>query len=160
MTEEKKKSIRKKIMVTEIVSAVLLSAYLVYEAAIKNSGQLPFRIFAVLLIGGYVFFNDFLEPYLTKMFEEMNEFRKEAYKKYVLWELLSMGGLLAFALTFTAETSMGTYLGAAAYILGLKQKRTYLGAYRGEVTEADVEAAKKGTADEIPEKIMTESDDE
>lgn len=142
MTEEKKSQIRKRITFLEILLAAVLLLYLVYGMVTKNSSQMIFNVLAVLVITVYVILNDFAEPYFTGVFTTMNEFGKEAYKKYLLWDIASMAGLLFFVLTFTEEGSIMTYLGLVVYFIGTKQKRPYQSAYLGDVTEEDVEAAK------------------
>ena len=147
MTEEKKSKIRKTITMVELLLAALLVAYLVYGIVTKSSNALIFNGLAIFVVVAYVVLNDFVEPYLTEVFVNMNDFRKEAYKKYLLWDAASMAGLLFFVLNFSQEGSMMLYIGLALYFVGTKQKRPYQSAYLGDVTEADVEAAKAAAAD-------------
>lgn len=142
MTEEKKSQIKKRITFLEILLAAVLLLYLVYGIVTKNSNQLLFNVLAAVVIVGYVALNDFAEPYFTEVFVNMNEFAREAYKKYLLWDIVSMAGLLLFVLTFTEDGSVMVYLGLVVYFIGTKQKRPYQSAYLGDVTEEDVEAAK------------------
>ena len=79
--------------------------------------------------------------------QAMDEFRKEAYKKYLLWDIASMAGLLFFVPNFSQEGSMMLYIGLVLYFIGSKQKGPYRAAYLGDVTKEDVEAA-KAAADE------------
>ena len=143
MTEEKKSQIRKRITVIEVALAAVLVVYLLYEVATKNNNQMIFNALAVFVIIAYLVLNDFVEPYFTKVFVNMNNFRKEAYKKYLLWDVASMAGLLGFVLTFSEDGSLIVYLGLVLYFIGSKQKRPYQAAYLGDVTEEDVEAAKR-----------------
>lgn len=148
MTEEKKGQIRKGIAAVEIALAAILLIYLVYGIATKNSNQLIFNILATVLVVVSLVLNDIVEPYLTKEFQEMDSFRREAYKKYVLWDAASWAGLLIFVLTFGSEDSTFMIVGVGAYVIATRQKREYRAAYMGEVTKADVEAAKADVVDE------------
>lgn len=155
MTEEKKSAIRKKIALAEVLFAAVLLVYLIYGFATKTSNSTIFRVLASILVLGCLVLNDVVEPYLTKVFEEMDDFRKNAYHSYLFWDVISAVGLLVFALTFSAEFDMTVYIGLAAYFVGSKKKREYRGAYLGEVTAEDVEAAKQsiieGEAKELTE---------
>lgn len=147
MTEEKKSQIRKRIAAVEIVLAAVLLIYLVYGIVTKNSNQMVFNILATILVVVAFVLTDVVEPYLTKVFEEMDEFRKEAYKKYVLWDAASWAGLMIFVLTFGSEDSTFMIVGVGIYVIATRQKREYRSAYLGEVTKADVEAAKAAVVD-------------
>ena len=147
MTEEKKSKIRKTITMTELLLAALLVVYLLYGIVTKNSNTLIFNGLAIFVVAAYVILNDFVEPYLTKAFVNMDDFRKDAYKKYLMWDVASMAGLLFFVLNFSQEGSLMLYIGLALYFVGTKQKRPYQSAYLGDVTKADVEAAKAAVAD-------------
>lgn len=147
MTEEKKTQIRKLISMIEIAMAAALVIYLIYGIAAKNTNTLVFNVIAVVLVVAFVILNDFIEPYLTKVFEKMDDFRKNAYRTYLMWDVASMAGLLFFVLNFTAESNLMIYLGLVLYFIGTKQKRSYQAAYMGEVTKADVEAAKAAVVD-------------
>ena len=82
MTEEKKSQIRKRITAVEIALAVTLVLYVVYGIVTKNSNTVIFNALAIFVVAAYVVLNDLVEPYLTEVFVNMDEFRKEAYKKY------------------------------------------------------------------------------
>ncbi len=142
MTKEKKAQIRKTITIIEVVLLAVMVGYLVYGLITKNNNPTIFNILAVTVVVGYLVLNDIVEPYLTEVFKDMDSFRKDAYKKYVLWDVVSMAGLVYFVLNFTQEGNMLIYAGVLAYFLGSKKKRTYQGAYLGTVTKDDVEAAK------------------
>ena len=147
MTEQKKSQIRKTISVVEVVLAAIMIGYLFYGIATKNLNSMISNVLAIVVVVTCVVLNDFVEPYLTEVFVNMDEFKKEAYKKYVLWDVASMAGLLFFVLSFAEEGSMMGYLGIALYFVGSKQKRPYQSAYLGDVTKEDVEAAKKAAED-------------
>ncbi len=147
MTEEKKSQIRKTITLVELVLAAILVVYLVYGIATKNSNELIFNALAIFVVVAYVVLNDLVEPYLTEVFVNMDDFRKDAYKKYLMWDVASMAGLLFFVLNFSQEGSMMLYLGLVLYFIGTKQKRPYQSAYLGDVTKEDVEAAKAAVVD-------------
>lgn len=153
MTEEKKSQIRKKITAVEIVFAALLFIYLIYGIVTKNTNMTLFNGLAIFVVVAYVVLNDFVEPYLTEVFLNMDEFRKEAYKKYMLWDVASMAGLLFFVLNFTEEGNMMIYIGLVLYFIGSKQKNVYRSAYQGDVTKEDVEAAKAAAVDAEAVKI-------
>ena len=153
MTPEKKAQIRKVITIIEIALMAVLIAYLAYGIITKNPDQPLFNALAIFVIAAYLILNDFLEPYLTKLLEEMDSFRKEAYKKYVLWDIASMGGILLFALNFSKVGSAMTYVGLGLYLIGNKQKNIYRPAYLGKVTKEDVEAAKAAVVDAEAVKI-------
>lgn len=148
MTEEKKSQIRKKVSIVEIAMAAVLIGYLVYGIAVKNTNTTVFNILAVVIMIGFVVLNDFVEPYLTKTFENMDKFRKDAYKSYLMWDLASKAGLLFFVLTFTVSGSIMIYLGLVLYFIGTKQKRSFQSAFWGDVTKEEVEAAKSEEAEE------------
>ena len=143
MTEEKKSQIRKTISVIEVVLAGIMIGYLVYGVAAKNLNTMLNNIIAIGVVAACVVLNDFVEPYLTEVFVNMDDFRKEAYKKYLFWDIASMAGILVFVLKFAEESSFAAYLGLALYFVGSKQKRPYQSAYLGDVTKEDVEAAKE-----------------
>ena len=147
MTEEKKSKIRKKVTAVQLVLAALLVVYVVYGIVTKNSNAMIFNALAIFVVVAYVVLNDVVEPYLTEVFVNMNEFRKNAYKKYLMWDVASMAGLLLFVLNFSQEGTFTIYIGLALYFVGTKQKRPYQSAYLGDVTEADVEAAKAAVTD-------------
>lgn len=148
MTEEKKSQIRKKVSLIEIAMAAVLIGYLVYGLAVKNTNTTVFNILAVVIMIGFVVLNDFVEPYLTKTFENMDTFRKDAYKSYLMWDLASKAGLLFFVLTFTVSGSIMIYLGLVLYFIGTKQKRSFQSAFWGDVTKEEVEAAKSEETEE------------
>lgn len=154
MTEEKKSQIRKTITVVELILAAILVAYLVYGIATKNSNELIFNALAIFVVVTYVVLNDLVEPYLTEVFVNMDDFRKDAYKKYLMWDVASMAGLLFFVLNFSQEGSMMLYIGLVLYFIGSKQKRPYQSAYLGDVTKEDVEAAKAAVVDVEAEDVQ------
>ena len=143
MTEEKKSQIRKYITWAELALVLILVIYLIYGLVTKNSNQLIFNIMAIVLVRGCVILNDIVEPYLTECFANMDQFRMEAYKKYVLWDVASMAGLLFFVLNFTENSTIFIYGGLMLFFVGSRQKRPYRSAYLGVVTKEDVEAAKQ-----------------
>ena len=154
MTEEKKSQIRKTITVVELILAAILVVYLVYGIATKNSNELIFNALAIFVVVAYVILNDLVEPYLTEVFVNMDDFRKDAYKKYLMWDVASMAGLLFFVLNFSQEGSMMLYIGLVLYFIGSKQKRPYQSAYLGDVTKEDVEAAKAAVVDVEAEDVQ------
>lgn len=158
MTEEKKSKIRKGVLAVEIGLAAILMLYVIYGIVTKNSSRLIFQILATILVVGAVVLNDVVEPYLTKVFEEMDEFRRGAYKKYVFWDALSWAGLLLFVLTFGSEDSTFMIVAVGLYVIATRQKREYRSAYLGEVTKADVEAAKAAVVEEVQK--TAENDEE
>ena len=85
---------------------------------------------------------------------QMDDFRKDAYKKYLMWDVASMAGLLFFVLNFSQEGSMMLYIGLVLYFIGSKQKRPYQSAYLGDVTKEDVEAAKAAVVDVEAEDVQ------
>lgn len=147
MTEEKKSGIKKKILLAEGLLAAVFVAYMIYGIASKNYSQRIFQVLAVLLVASCVILNDFVEPRLTDVLKDMDSFRREAYKNYVVADIVSMAGVLIFALTFAEESSTMAFIGIFAYFLGSQKKRSYKGAYLGEVTAKDVEAAKEAVID-------------
>ena len=154
MTEEKKSQIRKTITIVELILAAILVAYLVYGIATKNSNEMIFNALAIFVVVTYVVLNDLVEPYLTEVFVNMDDFRKDAYKKYLMWDVASMAGLLFFVLNFSQEGSMMLYIGLVLYFIGSKQKRPYQSAYLGDVTKEDVEAAKAAVVDVEAEDVQ------
>ena len=154
MTEEKKSQIRKTITIVELILAAILVVYLVYGIATKNSNELIFNVLAIFVVVAYVILNDLVEPYLTEVFVNMDDFRKDAYKKYLTWDVASMAGLLFFVLNFSQEGSMMLYIGLVLYFIGSKQKRPYQSAYLGDVTKEDVEAAKAAVVDVEAEDVQ------
>ena len=154
MTEEKKSQIRKTITMVELILAAILVVYLVYGIATKNSNELIFNVLAIFVVVAYVILNDLVEPYLTEVFVNMDDFRKDAYKKYLMWDVASMAGLLFFVLNFSQEGSMMLYIGLVLYFIGSKQKRPYQSAYLGDVTKEDVEAAKAAVVDVEAEEVQ------
>lgn len=154
MTEEKKSQIRKTITMVELILAAILVVYLVYGIATKNSNELIFNALALFVVVAYVVLNDLVEPYLTEVFLNMDDFRKDAYKKYLMWDVASMAGLLFFVLNFSQEGSMMLYIGLVLYFIGSKQKRPYQSAYLGDVTKEDVEAAKAAVVDVEAEDVQ------
>ena len=154
MTEEKKSQIRKTITMVELILAAILVVYLVYGIVTKNSNELIFNALAIFVVVAYVILNDLVEPYLTEVFVNMDDFRKDAYKKYLMWDVASMAGLLFFVLNFSQEGSMMLYIGLVLYFIGSKQKRPYQSAYLGDVTKEDVEAAKAAVVDVEAEDVQ------
>lgn len=150
MTEEKKAQIRKSIALIEIGLAAVLVVYLIYGIVTKNSNPLFYNGLAIVVVTATVILNDFVEPYLLKLFENMGEYRKSAYKSYLLWDIASMAGLLFFVLNFSEAGNMMVYAGLFVYFIGTKQKRTYQSVFFGNVTKEDVEAA-KASVEEVKE---------
>lgn len=150
MTEEKKSQIRKRIAIIEVGLASILLAYLVYGLVTKNSNQLIYNGLAIFVVSAVVILNDFVEPYLLKLFENMDDYRKSAYKSYLLWDVASMAGILFFVLNFSETGNMMVYAGLFVYFIGTKQKRTYQSVFFGDVTKEDVDAA-KASAEESKE---------
>ena len=148
MTEEKKAKVKKIILAIEILFAVILTGYIVLGIVTKETNQTVFNILAVGFVVSFFLLNDVAEPYFTKVFENMDDFRKEAYKKYLFWDLSAMAGLLLFVFNVTnTESSTMFIAGAFLYFIGSKNKRNYQDAYLGRVTKEDVEAAKAAVAD-------------
>ena len=150
MTEEKKSQIRKRIAIIEVGLAAILLAYLVYGLVTKNSNQLIYNGLAIFVVSAVVILNDFVEPYLLKLFENMDDYRKSAYKSYLLWDVASMAGILFFVLNFSETGNMMVYAGLFVYFIGTKKKRTYQSVFFGDVTKEDVDAA-KASAEESKE---------
>ena len=150
MTEEKKAQIRKSIALIEIGLAAVLVVYLIYGIVTKSSNPLFYNGLAIVVVTATVILNDFVEPYLLKLFENMGEYRKSAYKSYLLWDIASMAGLLFFVLNFSEAGNMMVYAGLFVYFIGTKQKRTYQSVFFGNVTKEDVEAA-KASVEEVKE---------
>ena len=142
MTEEKKSQIRKTIALIEVGLAATLLGYLVYGLVTKNSNQLIYNGLAIFVVSVAVILNDFVEPYLLKIFENMDDYRKAAYRNYLLWDIASMAGVLFFVLNFSETGNMMVYAGLFVYFIGTKQKRTYQSVFLGDVTKEDVDAAK------------------
>lgn len=147
MTEEKKSQIRKIISFIEIILAAIMIGYLIYGISTKSLNTMLNNVIAIIVVITCVVLNDIVEPYLTEVFVNMDDFRKDAYKKYLLWDVASMAGLLFFVLNFAEEGNMLVYVGLGLYFIGNKQKRTYQSAYLGNVTKEDVEAAKAAVVD-------------
>lgn len=160
MSEEKKSQIRKKVTAVEIALAAVLVIYVIYGIVTKSSNNTIFNALAIFIVAAYVVLNDFVEPYLTEVFVNMNDFRKDSYKKYLMWDVASMAGLLLFVLNFSQDGSMMLYIGLAMYFVGSKQKRPYMSAYLGDVTEEDVEAAKAAVSEEEKSQEVTETVEE
>ena len=160
MSEEKKSQIRKKVTAVEIALAAVLVIYVIYGIVTKSSNNTIFNALSIFIVASYVVLNDFVEPYLTEVFVNMNDFRKDSYKKYLMWDVASMAGLLLFVLNFSQDGSMMLYIGLAMYFVGSKQKRPYMSAYLGDVTEEDVEAAKAAVSDEEKSQKVTETVEE
>ena len=160
MTEEKKSQIRKRVTAVEIALAAALVIYVIYGIVTKSSNNTIFNALSIFIVAAYVVLNDFVEPYLTEVFVNMNDFRKDSYKKYLMWDVASMAGLLLFVLNFSQDGSMMLYIGLAMYFVGSKQKRPYMSAYLGDVTEEDVEAAKAAVSDEEKSQEVTETVEE
>ena len=153
MSEEKKSQIRKRVTAVEIALAAALVIYVIYGIVTKSSNNMIFNALAIFVVVAYVVLNDFVEPYLTEVFANMNDFRKDSYKKYLMWDVASMAGLLFFVLNFSQDGSLMLYIGLVLYFVGSKQKRPYMSAYLGDVTEEDVEAAKAAVAEEESQEV-------
>ena len=153
MSEEKKSQIRKRVTAVEIALAAALVIYVIYGIVTKSSNNMVFNALAIFVVVAYVVLNDFVEPYLTEVFANMNDFRKDSYKKYLMWDVASMAGLLFFVLNFSQDGSLMLYIGLVLYFVGSKQKRPYMSAYLGDVTEEDVEAAKAAVAEEESQEV-------
>ena len=148
MTEEKKEQIRKRILIAESVLALLMVVYLVYIVVTKNSNSTLFHVLAGVILFAVLILNDVVEPYLTKTFEEMNEFRKNAYKKYVLCDAVSYLGLLLFIMTFggdvTAENgllkfAMGISVGLVLLLSAIRQGQLCANGIAGMAQGHDVQ---------------------
>lgn len=148
MTEEKKAKIKKIILAIEILFAAVLAGYIILGIITKQPNQTVFNILAVGLVVAFFLLNNVAEPYFTKTFEEMDDFRKEAYKKYLFWDLSAMAGLLIFVLNISNTDSSTMFIvGVFLYFIGSKNKRNYQAAYLGQLTKEDVEAAKAAVAE-------------
>ena len=158
MTEEKKLQIRKRILIAEALLALLMVIYLVYVVVTKNSNSTVFHVLAGVILFAVLALNDFVEPYLTKTFQEMDEFRKTAYKKYVLCDAVSYLGLLLFIMTFGGDDSTWMFVSICMFVVGTRKKNEFHKVYLGEVTEKDVKAAKEAVAEAetIEEVVETE----
>ena len=65
----------------------------------------------------------------------------------MLWDAASWAGLLLFLFTFGSDDSSFMIVSVLIYVVATKQKRAYKDVAFGEVTKADVEAAKAAVAD-------------
>ena len=155
MTEEKKLQIRKRIFIAEALLALLMVAYLVYVVVTKNSNSTVFHVLAGVILFAVLILNDIVEPYCTKAFEEMDDFRKNAYKKYVLCDAVSYLGLLIFIMTFGGDDNTWMFVSVCMFVIGARKKNEFRGAFLGEITKEDVEAAKKAVA-EVEATVETE----
>lgn len=155
MTEEKKTQIRKRVFAAEIVLALLMVAYLVYVLVTKNSNSTVFHILTGVILFSVLILNDFVEPYFTKTLEELDEFRKGAYKKYVLCDAAAYIGLLMFIMTFGSDDSTYMFVSVCMFMVGTRKKNEFRKVYMGEITKEDVKAAKEAAAES--ETIETEA---
>ena len=151
MTEEKKEQIKKRILIIESVLALLMVIYLVYVVVTKTSNSILFSVLSGVILFTVLILNDIVEPYLTKVFDEMNDFRKEAYKKYVLCDAISYLGLLIFIITFGSDDSTFMFVSICMFVIGARKKNEYRGAFLGKITREDVEAAKEAAEAEAIE---------
>ena len=143
MTEEKKTQIRKRILIAEALLALLMVIYLVYVVVTKNSNSTLFHVLTGVILFAVLILNDVAEPYLTKAFEEMDDFRRNAYKKYVLCDAVSYLGLFIFIMTFGWEDNTYMFVSICMFVIGSRKKNEFRGAFLGKVTKEDVEAAKR-----------------
>lgn len=143
MTEEKKTQIRKRILIAEALLALLMVIYLVYVVVTKNSNSTLFHVLTGVILFAVLILNDVAEPYLTKAFEEMDDFRRNAYKKYVLCDAVSYLGLFIFIMTFGGEDNTYMFVSICMFVIGSRKKNEFRGAFLGKVTKEDVEAAKR-----------------
>lgn len=149
MTEEKKEKIRNVTAVVMVGCALIMFGYLIYGIVTKNLDTKILNGLAFFLIGITIVLGDIAEPYLTGVFAEMDAYRSKAYGTYMLWEVLSMAGLLCFVLNFGKE-EMGMFpvLAIGVYFIGSKKKRSFEAVYRGKISKKDVEAAKTAAEEE------------
>ena len=147
MTEEKKTQIRKRVFAVEVVLALLMVAYLVYVLVTKNSNSTVFHILTGVILFSVLILNDFVEPYFTKTLEELDEFRKGAYKKYVLCDAAAYIGLLMFIMTFGNDDSTYMFVSVCMFVVGTRKKNEFRKVYMGEITKEDVNAAKEAAAE-------------
>ena len=147
MTEEKKAQIRKRILIAEVVLALLMVAYLVYVVVAKNSNSTVFHILTGVILASVLLLNDIVEPYLTKTLEELDEFRKAAYKKYVICDAAAYLGLLIFIMTFGNDDSTFMFVSVCMFVVGTRKKNEFRKVYMGEITKEDVQAAKEAVAE-------------
>ena len=147
MTEEKKAQIRRRIWITELVLASLMIIYLVYVIATKQSNSMLFNIIAAVILLSVFLLNDVVEPYLTQTLQELNDFRKKAYRLYVLCDGISYAGLLLFIMTFGTDENTAMFISICMYVVGSRKKKEHRAVYMGEVTEEDVAAAKEAVAE-------------
>ena len=147
MSEEKKLQIKKKIWIVEACFASLMVIYLIYMGVTKNSNETVFHILAGVILAAVLILNDIVDPYLTKVFDELDEFRKNAYKKYVICDAVSYAGLLLFIITFGSTDSTYMFVSICMFVVGSRKKKEFRALYMGEVTKEDINAAKEAVAE-------------
>lgn len=143
MTEEKKSKIRKRIVTILVCMIGIFVAYLIYGIAAKNLNTTIFNILMILLLAANVVLCDIAEPYLTGEFTGISAYRKDAYKKFLLWDIAATAGILALVMTIAGGSMpLLAIVGLMLFSTGTKKKRTYQDVFLGKVTEEGVEAAK------------------
>lgn len=149
MTEEKKSKIRKIIVGIVMGSLVLLIGYLIYGIATKTLNTTMFNILACVVVVINIVMCDIVEPYLTGRFKEIDAYQRDAYKKFLFYDVVSMAGILGFVLSvFSNGAFLVSVCALLLYTTGGRKKKTYQEIFRGRVTKDDVEAAKTAAEEE------------
>lgn len=149
MTEEKKNKIRKRIFAIQMCFVGLFAGYLIYGIVSKHLNTAVFNGLMILMLVMSILLCDIVQPYLTEEFENFTPYRKEAYGKFLLWDIGAMAGILALVMTIAGGSMpLVAIIGLMLFSTGTKKKRTYYDAFIGRITEESVEAAKLAAAEE------------
>lgn len=138
-------------IVTVIALVQLVGALAIMIAGVMNKSitnlQSNILMGAALLL--YWILMDLVEPRVAHRFDDITEAQKQAYPKYVLFDLLGFAGI-AYFLMGMGSNQNGSIIGAVIYAVSLKPKQENQKIFMGKIVPEE-DTAEEEAEVEIPE---------
>ena len=139
------------IALLQLIGAVALMAFGAIKGFLTGT-QGNFLIAGSLVL--YWVLNDIVEPKVAHRFDNITQAQKDAYPKYILWDLVGYAGIAYFLLGMGSSQN-GSLIGAIIYAVSMKPKRESQDIFWGRTVpeeEPDGETDEEAS-DEMPEEM-------
>lgn len=138
--EKRKEAGRLTTRVIIAITAVII-LYVAYALVTKNMNVVVFEVLLMIFVIAYVVMNDFVEPRLLGIFENMTVGQRSGFLKILALDAVGAGAVLYWILGMGAEENAGgSILPLVIYIVTVQMKRKFRPEFEG--TEEDEDAAK------------------
>lgn len=162
--EQKKRKTGRIILGVALAQLVLAVALMVWGVATKHLTTRQSNILVAVSLLIYWLLTDILEPVLAHRFDGITPEQKNAYYKFMGFDLVGLGGICYFLFSMGGTTGSNGILGAAIYALTVKIKRDNQDIFYGRKKAAEDAGSEKdegtceaeGEAAELPEDASAE----